>query len=324
MRIAALSGGVGGARFLRGLLPVLGPGDEVAVIGNTADDIDVFGLRVCPDLDTLMYTLGGGIDEERGWGRADETWHAMAELTAYGAEPAWFGLGDRDLGTHVVRTQMLRAGQPLSAVTRALCARWDPGVRLLPMSDHRLETHVVVADPDGARRSIHFQEYWVRLRASVPPLEVVVAGAPDATPAPGVLAALAGADVIVLPPSNPVVSIGAILAVPGIAAALREAAAPVVGVSPLIAGAAVRGMADQLLYGLGIERSAAGVALHYGARSAGGILDAWLVDTSDAPAVDRLRRQGIAARAVPLWMRDLPTTSAMACAALRLVDAVPA
>ncbi|MDQ3165802.1 MAG: 2-phospho-L-lactate transferase [Actinomycetota bacterium] len=324
MRITALSGGIGGARFLRGLLPLLGPGDQVSVIGNTADDIELFGLTICPDLDTLMYTLGGGIDEQRGWGRAEETWHAKAELAAYGAHPQWFGLGDRDLATHVIRTQMLRAGFSLSDVTAALCTRWNPGVRLLPMSDDRVETHVVVASDDGSRRAIHFQEYWVRLHAEVPVLDVVVVGAAEAAPAPGVLAALADADLVLLPPSNPVVSIGTILAVPGIAAAIRTTPAPVVGISPIIAGAAVSGMADQLLAGLDIEGTAAGVALHYGARSAGGILDGWLVHTSDAPDVERLAQQGIRAQAVPLLMSDLPAASAMAQAALRLSGRVPA
>src|SRR3989337_2803858 len=148
MRITALSGGIGGARFLRGLLRVLSPDDEVVVIGNPADDIWLFGLKVCPDLDTVMYTLGSGIDDEQGWGRADETWHAKEELAAYGVEPTWFGLGDRDLATHVVRTQMLQAGYPLSDVTAALCERWlgdiRPDVRLLPMSDDRVETQIVI------------------------------------------------------------------------------------------------------------------------------------------------------------------------------------
>jgi len=320
MRITALSGGVGGARFLRGLLSVLGPDDEVTVIANTADDIEVFGLRVCPDLDTLMYTLGGGIDEQRGWGRSDETWNAKAELAAYGASPEWFALGDRDLATHLVRTQMLRAGYPLSDVTAALCTRWEPGVRLLPMSDDRVETHVVVAAADGSRQAIHFQEYWVRLRASVPALDVVPIGAADADPAPGVVTALRDADLVLLPPSNPIVSIGTILGVQEIGAAVKQTAAPVVGLSPIVAGSAVRGMADQLLSGLGIEGSAAGVALHYGARTKGGYLDGWLVDTADRGDLGRLRDHGLVADAVPLLMTDPPATAAMARAALNLAS----
>ena len=181
-----LSGGVGGARFLTGLRAVIDPGaDPITVIGNTADDVWMFGLRICPDLDTVMYTLGGGIDDERGWGREDETWHAKEELAAYGVEPDWFGLGDRDLATHLVRTQMLNAGYPLSAVTAALCERWKPGVALLPMTDDRVETHVVIADEavGGGRRAVHFQEYWVRLHAPEA-YDVRPVGIDDAAPAP--------------------------------------------------------------------------------------------------------------------------------------------
>jgi LPPG:FO 2-phospho-L-lactate transferase len=331
-RITVLSGGVGGARFLTGLLHLVrtggltGPdvspeGVEVTVVSNTADDIWLHGLKICPDLDTVMYTLGGGIDAERGWGRTDETWRVKDELAAYGVGPEWFGLGDRDLATHLVRTQMLDAGFPLSAVTEALCARWKPGVRLLPMTDDRVETHVLVDDPDevSGQRAIHLQEYWVRFRAEVPAHAVVPVGLDKATPAPGVLAALREADVVVLPPSNPVVSVGTILGVAGVRDALRKTSAPVVGLSPLIGGRHVRGMAEQLLAVVGVEVSAAGVAEHYGARSSGGLLDGWLVDTSDADLVDRVRATGMAATAVPLLMTDPDATAAMARAALDLV-----
>ena len=320
MRVAAVSGGIGGARFLRGLLSVLSPADEVTVIANTADDIWLFGLKICPDLDTLMYTLGGGIDEQRGWGRADETWHAKEELAAYGVQPDWFGLGDRDLATHVVRTQMLGAGYVLSAVTAALCERWRPGVKLLPMSDDRVETHVLIDDDAAAsgRRAVHFQEYWVRLHAEPRVREVIVVGLERAQPAPGVLEAVAEADVVLLPPSNPVVSVGTVLGVPGIREALRAGSAPVVGLSPVIAGAAVRGMADQLLSGLGREGTAAGIARAYGARASGGILDGWLVDTADAACVPDLEAAGIRARSVPLLMHDAEATAAMARSALEL------
>ena len=173
--ITTLAGGIGGARFLRGLraeLAARGEPLEITVVGNTADDIELFGLHVCPDLDTVMYTLGGGIHEEQGWGRADETFAVKDELAAYGAEPQWFGLGDRDIATHLVRTQMLDAGYPLSQVTEALCARWQPGVRLLPMTDDRVETHVVVEDEHG-RRAVHFQEWWVRMHAATPAIAIV-------------------------------------------------------------------------------------------------------------------------------------------------------
>jgi len=252
MRITVLAGGVGAARFLRGLKQAA-PDAEITVIGNTGDDITLFGLRVCPDLDTVMYTLGGGINEEQGWGRAGETHRIRAELTAYGAGPDWFALGDLDFATHIRRSQLLAAGQPLSAVTEVLCQRWRPGVRLLPMSDDPIETHVALAGPD--RTVVHFQEWWVRLHAEVPAAEIFAAGAADAEPAPGVLDAIGAADVVLFPPSNPVVSIGTILAVPGIRAAV--AAKTVVGVSPIVGGAPVRGMADACLTAIGVATSAA-------------------------------------------------------------------
>jgi LPPG:FO 2-phospho-L-lactate transferase len=330
MHITALSGGIGGARFLRGLRTILDPDDRLTVIGNTADDIWMFGLKICPDLDTVMYTLGGGIDDDRGWGRVDETWRVKKELAEYGVEPTWFGLGDRDFATHIVRTQLLGAGYPLSAVTEALCARWLPStpelanVRLLPMSDDRVETHIVIddeAEPSG-RRAIHFQEYWVRLRAAPAVRDVVVVGADRASAGPGVVDALLEADVVLLPPSNPIVSVGTILSVAGVGTAVRDTKAPVVGLSPIVNGAAVRGMADQLLAGLGVENSAAGVAERYAARGRGGFVDGWLVHDTDHADVTRLADAGIEARAIPLLMRDLDATAAMARAALELAEAL--
>lgn len=318
MRIVVLAGGIGGARFLRGL-KAAAPDADITVIGNTGDDIHLFGLKVCPDLDTVMYTLGGGINEEQGWGRTDETFQVKDELKAYGVGPDWFGLGDRDFATHIVRTQMLGAGYPLSAVTEALCERWQPGVRLLPMTDDRVETHVAV-DLDGERRAVHFQEYWVRLRASVDALAVVPVGAEQSKPAPGVLEALAEADVVLFPPSNPVVSIGTILAVPGIREAIAEAGVPVVGLSPIVGGAPVRGMADKMLSAIGVETAAAAVAEHYGS----GLLDGWLVDSADAGAVAEVEAAGIRCRAVPLMMTDLDATAAMAREALALAEEVRA
>jgi LPPG:FO 2-phospho-L-lactate transferase len=326
--ITVLSGGVGGARFLQGLLHLLetsGRSDaRVTVVANTADDIWVHGLKICPDLDTVMYTLGGGIDLERGWGRTAETWHAKEELAAYGVEPTWFGLGDRDLATHLVRTQMLEAGYPLSAVTAALCDRWQPGVQLLPMTDDRVETHVVIDDPDqpSGQRAVHFQEYWVRLHAEVPARAVVPVGIDASTPGPGVVEAITDADLVILPPSNPVVSVGTILGVPGVRQAIRSTPAPVVGLSPVVAGTHVRGMAAQMLAAIDVEVSAAGVGAHYGARSDGGVLDGWLVDTVDEADVERVRAVGIACRAVPLMMTDLDATAAMAEATFALADSV--
>ncbi|UYQ62453.1 2-phospho-L-lactate transferase [Streptomyces peucetius] len=318
MRIVVLAGGIGGARFLRGLQQAA-PEADVTVIGNTGDDIHLFGLKVCPDLDTVMYTLGGGINEEQGWGRQDETFQVKSELAAYGVGPDWFGLGDRDFATHIVRTQMLSAGYPLSAVTEALCDRWQPGVRLLPMSDDRVETHVAVTI-DGERKVIHFQEYWVRLRASVAAEAVVPVGAEQAKPAPGVLEAVASADVILFPPSNPVVSVGTILAVPGIREAIAEAGVPVVGLSPIVGDAPVRGMADKVLAAVGVEATAAAVARHYGS----GLLDGWLVDTVDEAAVPAVEEAGIVCRAVPLMMTDVAAAAEMARAALALAEEVRA
>jgi len=313
MRIVALAGGIGGARFLRGLRAAA-PDAEVTVVVNTSDDITMYGLRICPDLDTVMYTLGGGIDEDRGWGRVDETFRAKEELTAYDVPTAWFGLGDRDLATHLVRRQMMDAGYPLSQVTQALCVRWQPGMLLLPMTDDRVETHVRVREGDG-ERVIHFQEWWVRHRAALPASAIVAVGAETATPAPGVLEAIDAADVVLLPPSNPVVSIGTILQVKGIREAL--AAKTVVGVSPIIGSAPVRGMADACLDAIGVETSAEAVGRHYGARSTDGLLDGWLVDTADAGVTV----PGVEVRAVPLLMRDLDATAAMARAALDLAGA---
>src|SRR5690349_17375393 len=330
MQIVVLAGGIGGARFLRGLkqaAPEFDPKSEtqITVIGNTGDDIGLFGLRVCPDLDTVMYTLGGGINEEQGWGRADESFKVKEELAAYGVGPEWFGLGDRDFATHIVRTQMLGAGFPLSAVTEALCDRWEPGVRLIPMTDDRVETHVAVTLPDsgsaagsGERKAVHFQEYWVRLRASVPAEAIVPVGAEQAKPAPGVLEAIAEADVVLFPPSNPVVSVGTILAVPGIREAIAEAGVPVVGLSPIVGDAPVRGMADKVLAAVGVESTAAAVAEHYGS----GLLDGWLVDTVDAAAVERVEAAGIRCRAVPLMMTDVDAAAQMAREALMLAEEV--
>jgi LPPG:FO 2-phospho-L-lactate transferase len=312
MRITLLAGGVGGARFVRGLL-LAAPDAEITVIGNTGDDISLFGLHVSPDLDTVMYTLGGGISEEQGWGRADESHVVQSELAAYGAGPDWFSLGDRDFATHIARTQMLAAGLPLSEVTRRLCARWQPGVTLLPMTDDDVQTHVLIEDEAG-RRAVHFQEWWVRLHAKVPALSFVPVGAENASPAPGVLNAIAGADVVLLPPSNPVVSIGIILAIPGIAEAVR--AKTVVGVSPVVGGAPVRGMADACLAAIGVKTTAGAVAAHYGPE----LLDGWLVDTSDAGEADAAELAGIAVRALPLYMTDPGATAVIARAAVGLAS----
>jgi len=346
VKITVLAGGVGGAKFLLGVKAYLGwppfgppssadPGDPAAhritAIVNTADDIRLHNLQICPDLDSCMYTLSGAADLQRGWGRAGETWTASAELAAYGAEAPWFSLGDKDIATHLVRTRMLDAGYPLSTVTQALCERWQPGVMLLPMTDERVETHVVVPDPEPSvaaaqeaakaggppLTALHFQEWWIRYRAALPALSITPIGAADAKPGPGVVEAIGDADLVLVAPSNPVVSIGTILAIPGIADALRATPAPVVGVSPVIGGAPVRGHADACLAAIGVECSAQGVGRHYGSRRSvgnsvgggGGILDAFLVaeeDTADVPGVIVVSR--------PLLMSDPDATADMVAA----------
>jgi len=333
VNITVLVGGIGGARFLLGVQRLLGlgqfagrfadqfagqAGDEVhqghrlTAIVNIGDDAWMYGVRICPDLDTCMYTLGGGIDPERGWGHRDETWHAKEELAAYGVQPDWFGLGDRDLATHLVRSQMLRAGYPLSQVTEALCARWSPGATLLPASDDRCETHVVVTDPEtGDRRAIHFQEWWVRYRAKIPTHSFAFVGSEKATAGAGVVEAISTADVVILAPSNPVVSIGAILAIAGIRGALRSTAAPVVGYSPIVDGKPLRGMADECLSVLGLETTSEAVGRHYGSRSTTGLLDYWLVHDGDAAEIP-----GVEVRSVPLLMTDPAATAAMVRAGL--------
>ncbi|PKW27200.1 2-phospho-L-lactate transferase [Phycicoccus duodecadis] len=320
MRITALAGGVGGARFVRGLrhhLDTTGHRDaEITVIANTGDDITLFGLRVCPDLDTLLYTLGGGIDESQGWGRADESHAVQGELAAYGALPQWFALGDRDFGTHIVRSQWLGQGLSLSQVTERLAQRWqlpERGIRLLPMTDTPVETHVVVDDGEGGERAIHFQEWWVRHQASLPATRFVVAGLDAAGPAPGVLDAIRQADVVVLPPSNPVVSIGIVLGVPGVRDALRGTTAPVVGVSPLISGRPVRGHADACLAAIGVPSTAEAVGGLYE-----DFLDAWLVDPADAGT--RLARARVEAFDGPLLMSDVEATAGIAAHLLRLAE----
>lgn len=327
MKVTVLSGGVGGARFTRGLLALLGERlpdgaggttAQVTVVANTGDDMWLHGVRVCPDLDTLMYTLGGTVHPDQGWGRSGETSRVSTDLAAYDLGWDWFTLGDLDLATHLARTELLRAGKTLSEATAHLCRRWRPGVRLLPMSDQEVETHVVLAG-DDAERMVHFEEWWVRLHAAVPARRFVQVGLETAQPAPGVVEALLDADVVLVPPSNPVVSVGTILAVAGVRDALVSTTAPVVGVSPVIGGAPVRGMADACLRAIGVETTAAAVARHYGRRADGGVLDAWLVDTADADAVPGLAADGWHVRAVPTLMTDVAATARIAAEALALV-----
>ncbi|MFD1520467.1 2-phospho-L-lactate transferase [Pseudonocardia yunnanensis] len=327
MRVTVLVGGVGGARFLLGVkaalgLPAVGPGEsehEITAVVNVGDDVWMHGLRICPDLDTCMYTLGGGIDPDRGWGRAGETWAVRDELAAYDADPSWFGLGDRDIATHLVRTRMLRAGYPLSDVAAALCHRWRPGVTLLPATDDRVETHVVIDDPETspqARKAIHFQEWWVRHKAEPHAHGFASVGAEQASVLPAARDAILGADAVLLAPSNPVVSIGAVLDVPGVRDALRDTQAKIVGLSPIIGGRPLRGMADACLTAIGVETTADAVGRHYGGRGEGGLLDGWLVHTGDTADVP-----GAEVRSIPLLMTDVDATAEMARRALELAGA---
>lgn len=315
-----IGGGVGCARFVKGLREHVrrtAQDDRIDVVVNTADDWWVSGLRIAPDHDSLLYALAGVNDTERGWGRADETERVAAELHVWGTAPEWFTLGDLDLGTHIARTAWLREGHTVSEVYRRLGSRWDLGVTLHPATDAEIDTHVLLADRDP----IHFQEWWVRHRAQLPATGFVQRDIEAARPSAGALEAIARADVVLVAPSNPVVSVGPVLAVPGMREALAAAPAPVVGVSGIIAGGVVRGMADACLAAIGVETTAEAVARHYGARSDGGLLDGWLVDEADADAVAPLENIGIRARAVPLWMRDADSSARLAADALELASA---
>lgn len=336
MRITVLAGGVGGSRFVRGVreerarrgpggTPVAdgttGTSADITVIVNTGDDLWLAGVRLMPDFDSLLYSLAGVNDTERGWGRAGETERVAAELREWGVGWPWFTLGDLDLGTHLARTSWLREGATPSEVAERLQRRWPLGVRLIPATDTEVDTYVRV-DPSlpeaAGRDELHFQEWWTRYRASIPADGFEQRNLDEARPAPGVVEAIAHADVVLMAPSNPVVSIGTIVSVPGIREALADTPAPVIGVSPIIGGKVVRGMADACLTAIGVETDAAAVARHYGARTAGGLLDGWLVDETDAAAVASLEEAGLVAASVPLWMRDLDTSAALAGAAIDL------
>jgi LPPG:FO 2-phospho-L-lactate transferase len=329
VRITVLAGGVGGSRFVRGVREECarrwpdgdgGSAASVTVVVNTGDDLWLAGVRLMPDFDSLLYALAGVNDIERGWGRAGETERVAAELREWGVGWPWFTLGDLDLGTHLARTAWLREGATVSEVAARLQTRWPLGVRLLPATDTEVDTHVLVTDPDelDGERELHFQEWWTRYRASLPAIAFRQRDLDRARPAPGVTEAILGADVVLIAPSNPVVSIGTIVSVPGIREVIRETHAPVVGVSPIIGGKVVRGMADACLPAIGVETTAAAVGRHYGARATGGLLDGWLVDETDASALPALEASGVLAAAVPLWMRDLDTSAALAGAAMDL------
>jgi LPPG:FO 2-phospho-L-lactate transferase len=299
MKIAALAGGIGAGKFLRGMARLI-PGPDLTVILNVADDIVVHGLHVSPDPDSVTYWLGDAFDRERGWGRRDETFRATEELRAFGAPDAWFNLGDLDLATHILRTSMLREGATMSEVVERIASRFGVTARLLPVSNDRIETRIDAVDADtGERLDLHFQEYWVRRRAADHVKGVRFVGVDAARPAPGVLEAIERADLVVVPPSNPVVSIGPILAVPGVRAAIEARRSSVVGVSGIVEGAPLAGMADKLMPVLGLEVTAAGAANAYA-----GLLGTWVIDERDRALADRIRSGGVRVEVAQTVMHD--------------------
>jgi LPPG:FO 2-phospho-L-lactate transferase len=281
MRITALAGGTGAAKLLRGLGPLVDP-RSLTVIVNTGDDAEIWGLHVSPDLDTVCYTLGGVIDERKGWGLADETFHTLDQIARFG-EPVWFNLGDRDLATHLHRTRLLREGRTLSEATRAIASALGVTATVLPMSDQPVRTRIL--GPDGW---LAFQEYFVREKAQVEVRAVEYTGATTARPAPGVVEAIGTADIVLVCPSNPITSVGPILAVPGLVPALRETEATVAAVSPIVGGDAVSGPAGRLMASAGLPVSAVGVA-----RAYAGWLDLLVFDDQDRALDPELRALGI-------------------------------
>jgi LPPG:FO 2-phospho-L-lactate transferase len=300
MRLTAIAGGTGAAKLLRGLAATR-PRDALTVIGNTGDDAEIWGLHVSPDLDTVMYALAGRLDAARGWGLPGETFRCLEAMGDLGAE-TWFNLGDRDLATHLYRTRALREGLPLSAVTAELCGRLGVAARVLPMSDEPVRTRL--RTPDGW---LSFQEYFVREKAQVHILDVEYAGASLARPAPGVLEAIREAEVVVVCPSNPVTSVGPVLAVPGVADALADARARVVAVSPIVGGAAVSGPAGALMRARDLSVSAVGVAAAYAPW-----LGTLVIDRSDTARVVELARLGVKAVLADIVMTDSDREIALA------------
>jgi LPPG:FO 2-phospho-L-lactate transferase len=312
VKVTALAGGIGAGKFLRGLVRAVVP-EDVTVIVNTGDDITMHGLHVAPDLDSVTYWLGDVFDRDRGWGRRDETFRATEELRSFDPDQAWFNIGDLDLATHLFRTNLLAAGRTLSEATAAIAARFGVGAALLPMSDDPVATRIAVV-ADGAELDLHFQEYWVRRRGCDEVKAIGYEGADRASPAPGVLDAIASADAIVLCPSNPVASIGPILAVPGIRDALAARHSVAVGVSGIVAGAPLAGMADRLMPAAGAEVSAAGAAAVYD-----GLLGAWVVDDADRALIPRIESMGVRAGATDSIMTDDAKAEALARFALGLL-----
>lgn len=290
MKLTALAGGTGAAKLLRGLSRIMDPRD-LTVIVNTGDDAEIWGLHISPDLDTVSYTLGGVIDEQKGWGLTGETFHTLDQIARFG-EPVWFNLGDRDLATHLHRTRLLREGRTLTEVTRSIAAALGVRAAVLPMSDQPVRTRIL--GPDGW---LTFQEYFVREKAQVEVRAVDYAGAAAAAPAPGVLEAIAAADAVLVCPSNPITSVGPILAVPGLVEALGATSAHVVAVSPIVGGAAVSGPAGRLMASAGLPVSAVGVARAYGAW-----LDRLVFDEQDRALAAEIEAVGVAPLPAPTMM----------------------
>jgi LPPG:FO 2-phospho-L-lactate transferase len=312
MRVAALAGGIGAGKFLRGLVRVVAPEDVTAIV-NTGDDVTMHGLHVSPDLDSVTYWLGDVFDRERGWGRRDETFRATEELRSFDPDQAWFNLGDLDLATHLFRSNLLRAGETLTGATAAVASRFGVVPRILPMSDDAVATRIAVV-ADGNELDLHFQEYWVRRGGRDEVKAVRYENAERSRPAPGVLEALSTADAIVLCPSNPVASLGPILAVPGIREAVAARRSDVVGVSGIVAGAPLAGMADRLMPAAGAEVTAAGAAECYR-----GLLGAWVVDDADRALIPRIEATGVRVGATDSIMTDDARAEALARVALGLL-----
>ena len=312
MRVAALAGGIGAGKFLRGLVRVVAPEDVTAIV-NTGDDVTMHGLHVSPDLDSVTYWLGDVFDRERGWGRRDETFRATEELRSFDPDQAWFNLGDLDLATHLFRSNLLRAGETLTGATAAIASRFGVVPRILPMSDDPVATRIAVV-ADGNELDLHFQEYWVRRGGRDEVKAVRYESAERSRPAPGVLEALSNADAIVLCPSNPVASLGPILAVPCIREGVAARRSDVVGVSGIVAGAPLAGMADRLMPAAGAEVTAAGAAECYR-----GLLGAWVVDDADRALIPRIEATGVRVGATDSIMTDDAKAEALARVALGLL-----
>ena len=316
MQIVALAGGVGAGKFLRGVDRAF-PGELATVVVNTGDDIAIHGLHIAPDLDSVCYWLAGLMDRERGWGRADETFNAMDAMRASGAIDAWFNLGDRDLATHVLRTQLLHEGRTLSEATSIVRSTlFGLSTDVVPMTDDRVTTRIDVISASGEPLDLHFQEYWVKRHAADPAKGVRFDGIERAVPAPGVLDAIVAADVLLICPSNPVVSIGPILSVPGVRDAVASRTGPVVGVSPIVGGAPLAGMADKLMPVAGLEVSALGAA-----RAYRDLLSAWVIDERDREAASRISDElAIRVAVTDTVMRDDDVAAAVARTAVELAS----